>query len=178
MEWSHAAAQSSPLPPRPIRIACNLRVVVAAAPRYWPRWAVSVIHSLAAQPAFRRLDCLAAIAGGVARHRAETGLLLGWVAGTVCFAAGSYWLAAFIVNLKQISPALSLLLAGLFWCYSRVCHWPGVMLYRWLTCRLEGWELLVFPLCVVAVMALYPMLFKTHFADGQVASCRRYRPSS
>lgn len=98
----------------------------------------------------------------------RTGLLLGWVAGTVCFAAGSYWLAAFMVNLKQISPALSLLLAGLFWCYLGFAIGLACMLYRWLTCRLEGWELLVFPLCVVAVMALYPMLFKTHFADGQV----------
>ena len=34
--------------------------------------------------------------------------------------------------------------------------------------RLGGWELVAFPLSVVAVMALYPMLFKPHFADGQV----------
>ena len=95
--------------------------------------------------------------------------LLGWVAGTVCFAGGSYWLAEFMVNLKQVSPVVSLLLAGLFWCYLGVAIGLVCMLYRWLVCRLGGWELLAFPLCVVAVMALYPMLFKTHFADGQVA---------
>lgn len=95
-------------------------------------------------------------------------LLLGWFAGVLCFAGGSYWLADFIVNLKQLSPALSLLLAVLFWCYLGLVIGLGCMLYRWLVCRLGGWELLVFPLAVVAVMALYPMLFKTHFADGQV----------
>ena len=97
-----------------------------------------------------------------------TALLLGWFAGTLCFAGGSYWLAAFMVNLKQISPLMSLLLAALFWCYLGLTIGLACMLYRWLVCRLGGWELLAFPLSVVAVMALYPMLFKTHFADGQV----------
>ncbi|MFA5677371.1 MAG: apolipoprotein N-acyltransferase [Pseudomonas sp.] len=95
-------------------------------------------------------------------------LFLGWVAGTVCFAGGSYWLAAFMVNLKQISPVLSMALAGVFWCYLGLIIGIACMLYRWLIGRLGGWELLAFPLSVVAVMALYPMLFKTHFADGQV----------
>lgn len=95
-------------------------------------------------------------------------LLLGWFAGTLCFAGGSYWLAGFMVNLKQISPGLSLVLAVLFWCYLGLSIGLACMLYRWLIARLDGWELLAFPLSVVAVLALYPMLFKTHFADGQV----------
>lgn len=95
-------------------------------------------------------------------------LLLGWVAGTVCFAGGSYWLAGFMVNLKQISPSISLLLAALFWGYLGLSIGLACMLYRWLILRLDGWELMAFPLSLVAVMALYPMLFKTHFADGQV----------
>lgn len=98
-----------------------------------------------------------------------TALLLGWFAGILCFAGGSYWLAGFMVNLKQISPALSILLAALFWCYLGLTIGLACMLYRWLIIRLGGWELLAFPLCVVAVMAVYPMLFKTHFADGQVS---------
>lgn len=98
----------------------------------------------------------------------RTALLLGWFAGMLCFAGGSYWLAEFIVNLKQINPALGVLLAGLFWCYLGLTIGLACMLYRWLIQRLDGWELLAFPLSMVAVMALYPMLFKTHFADGQV----------
>src|SRR5690606_34039071 len=88
--------------------------------------------------------------------------------GTVCFAGGSYWLAGFMVNLKQISPPTSVLLAALFWGYLGLSIGLACMLYRWLLLRLGGWELLAFPLSLVAVMALYPMLFKTHFADGQV----------
>lgn len=102
----------------------------------------------------------------------ETGpgaaLLLGWVAGTLCSAGGSYWLAGFMVNLKQVSPTSSVLLAALFWGYLGLSIGLVCMLYRWLLLRLGGWELLIFPLSLVAVMAVYPMLFKTHFADGQV----------
>ena len=111
------------------------------------------------------LPLLAALRGTGPRQA----FLLGWLAGTLCFAGGSYWLAAFVVNLKQVSVLSSVLLAGLFWCYLGVAIGLICMLYRWLVYRLGGWELLIFPLCVVAVMALYPMLFKTHFADGQVA---------
>ena len=98
----------------------------------------------------------------------RTALFLGWFAGVLCFAGGSYWLATFMVNLKQISPLLGTLLAALFWCYLGLTLGLSCMLYRWLVNRLGGWELLAFPLSLVAVMALYPMLFKTHFADGQV----------
>ncbi len=96
------------------------------------------------------------------------GLLLGWVAGTLCFAGGSYWLAQFMINLKQVNPGLSLVLAALFWSYLGLTLGLTSMLYRWLVRRLGGWDLLAFPLSLVVVMAFYPMLFKTHFADGQV----------
>ncbi|WP_285260018.1 apolipoprotein N-acyltransferase [Halopseudomonas bauzanensis] len=95
-------------------------------------------------------------------------LLLGWVAGTLCSAGGSYWLAEFMVNLKQVRPLLSTLLALLFWCYLGLVIGLGCLLYRWWVRRLGGWDLLAFPVAMVSVMALYPMLFKTHFADGQV----------
>ncbi len=94
-------------------------------------------------------------------------LLLGWFAGTLCFAGGSYWLAEFLVNLKQVNSLLSMGLASLFWCYLGLVIGLGCMIYRWLAERLCGWELLVFPVVMVSVMAAYPMLFKTHFADGQ-----------
>ena len=99
---------------------------------------------------------------------AAAALWLGWLAGTLCFAGGSYWLADFMVNLKQISPLSSKLLALLFWGYLGLVVGLGCLGYRWLVNRLGGWDLLAFPATMVAVMALYPMLFKTHFADGQV----------
>ncbi|SDS78353.1 apolipoprotein N-acyltransferase [Halopseudomonas litoralis] len=101
--------------------------------------------------------------------RPLSALLLGWFAGTLCFAGGSYWLAEFMVNLKQISPLLSTVLASLFWCYLGLVIGLGCMIYRWLAARLCDWELLLFPSVMVSVMAAYPMLFKTHFADGQTS---------
>ena len=56
-------------------------------------------------------------------------LFLGWFAGTLCFAGGSYWLAEFMTNLKQITPVLSILLAGLFWCYLGLTLGLACMLY-------------------------------------------------
>lgn len=93
---------------------------------------------------------------------------LGWVSGVVCFAGGSYWLAGFIVNLKGVGEVAGVLLALLFWIYIGLSIGLGAMLYRWLRCRLGGCDLVGFPVAMVSVMTLYPMLFKTHFADGQV----------
>lgn len=93
---------------------------------------------------------------------------LGWISGVLCFAGGSYWLTDFMINLKGVSELAGLLLALLFWGYIGLSIGLGSMLYRWLCCRLGGGELLVFPVAMVSVMALYPMLFKTHLADGQV----------
>src|SRR5690606_4570161 len=64
------------------------------------------------------------------------GLLLGWVAGTLCFAGGSYWLAQFMINLQQVNPGLSLVLAALFWSYLGLNLGLTSMLYRWLVRRL------------------------------------------
>lgn len=95
-------------------------------------------------------------------------LLLGWIAGTLCFAGGSYWLADFIVNLKDVSQPIGIFLSLLFWIYLGLLIGLGGMIYRWIDCRLNGYEVLSFPVTMVCVMGLYPMLFKTHFADGQV----------
>src|SRR5690606_28774537 len=100
------------------------------------------------------------------------GLLLGWVAGTLCFAGGSYWLAQFMINLKQVNPGLSLVLAALFWSYLGLTLGLTSMLYRWLVRRLGGCELRACPLWLVVGMRSYPMVFTARLVDGKVRVLR------
>lgn len=99
--------------------------------------------------------------------RLPVALLLGWVTGTLCFAGASYWLVDFAVYLKGLTLGVSLLLGFAFWLYAGLSIGFGCLLYRWLDKRLPNLQLLSFPLSVVLVMTLYPLLFETHFAEAQ-----------
>lgn len=104
------------------------------------------------------------------RHASlRAALLCGWVAGTVCFAIASHWMLEFVRYLDDFSSLVTLGLSIGFWLYAGLSLGLGCVLFRWLTQRLGGWELLSFPLSLVTVMGLYPLLFQTHFAEAQVA---------
>lgn len=95
-------------------------------------------------------------------------LLLGWIAGTVCFAGASHWMVDFAIHLKGVSWAVAALLAVLFWSYVGMATAIGCLLYRWLSSRLPGLDVLSFPAALLAVLSIYPLLFQTHFAEAQV----------
>lgn len=102
------------------------------------------------------------------RHASLGGsLVMGWTAGTVCFAIASHWMLTFVGHLDDYSASLTILLSLGFWVYAGLALGLGCLLFRWFTLRLQGWELLSFPLSLVSVMALYPLLFQTHFAEAQ-----------
>ncbi|UAW98816.1 apolipoprotein N-acyltransferase [Halopseudomonas nanhaiensis] len=103
--------------------------------------------------------------GGTSYPRA---LLLGWVAGSVCFAGASHWMIDFAINLKAVSWPTATLLAVLFWGYVGFATALGCVAYRWLSKRLPGFDVLSFPAAVLAVLSMYPLLFQTHFAEAQV----------
>ena len=95
-------------------------------------------------------------------------LLLGWVAGSVCFAGASHWMIDFAIHLKGVSWSVAVLLAVVFWSYVGLATAFGCALYRWLDRRLPGLEVVSFPTAILAVMSVYPLLFETHFAEAQV----------
>ena len=99
--------------------------------------------------------------------RLPVAALLGWVTGVVCFAGASNWMVAFIVNLKGLSYPLSAALALIFWCYAGIAIGIACAGYRWLIRWLPGYQVVAFPVCVLSSMALYPLLFETHFAEAQ-----------
>ncbi|MEH6669404.1 apolipoprotein N-acyltransferase [Halopseudomonas sp.] len=104
------------------------------------------------------------------RHASLKGALMcGWLTGTVCFAIASHWMLDFVRYLDDFSPLAIVGLSAGFWLYAGLAIGLACVLFRWLTRQLGGWELLSFPLCLVAAMAWYPLLFQTHFAEAQAA---------
>ncbi|MEH6387554.1 apolipoprotein N-acyltransferase [Pseudomonas profundi] len=99
--------------------------------------------------------------------RLPTATMLGWVAGTVCFAGASNWMVEFAINLKALSFPLSLGLATIFWLYAGLSVGLACLVYRWLARALPGFEVLTFTFSILAIMAFYPLLFEARFAEAQ-----------
>lgn len=94
-------------------------------------------------------------------------LLLGWANGTAYFAIACYWIIEFLLNLRALSWPSALLCALLFWCYAGLSVGLAAGLYRFVSSRLPAWDLLSFPLCMAAVMGVYPLLFGAYYAEAQ-----------
>ncbi len=99
--------------------------------------------------------------------RLPAAFALGWLAGVLCFAGASHWMIDFMIHLKGLSWPVSAILAGLFWLYTGLALGFACLLYRWLALRVPTWDLLTFPLVIAVVMAIFPQLFVTDFAEGQ-----------
>ncbi len=98
--------------------------------------------------------------------RLRAALLLGWLAGTVYFAIATYWIIDFVINLRDFSWSVALLLGILFWCYAGLSIGLSCLLFRWVSRHLPRWDLLSFPVCMVALMEIYPLLFGTYYAEA------------
>lgn len=99
----------------------------------------------------------------------RTAALLGWISGITLYIGASNWMVAFAINLKGLSLPLSMLLAAVFWVYAGLVIGLASLTYRWLRQWLVGLDVITFPLCIVASIALYPLLFETHFSEAQAS---------
>lgn len=99
--------------------------------------------------------------------RLSLALLLGSVNGMVYFAIACYWIVEFLINLRDFSWPFALLLGVVFWCYAGVSVGLSCLLFRWVSQRLPAWDLLSFPICMVVVMGVYPLLFGVYYAEAQ-----------
>lgn len=95
--------------------------------------------------------------------------LLGWVAGITLYIGASNWMVAFAINLKGLSLPVSVLLAAVFWVYAGTVIGLACLAYRWLRQWLPGLDVVIFPLCIVSSIAIYPLLFETHFSEAQAS---------
>lgn len=98
--------------------------------------------------------------------RLRSALWLGWLAGTVYYAIATYWIVDFVINLRGFSWAAAFLLGIVFWCYAGLSVGLSCLLFRWVSRRLPRWDLLSFPVCMVVLMEIYPLLFGTYYAEA------------
>ena len=102
------------------------------------------------------------------RHtRLPFALLLGCANGLMYFAIACYWIVEFLMNLRELSWPVALLLAAIFWGYAGFSIGLSCLLFRWVSRRLPDWDLLSFPICMVAIIGLYPLLFGAYYAEAQ-----------
>jgi apolipoprotein N-acyltransferase len=117
---------------------------------YWTAWfgAVPLLFAL----------------GGV---RLRAALLVGWLAGSVYFAIATYWIIDFVINLRDFSGPVAVLLGIVFWGYAGLSVGLSCLLFRWVSRQLPRWDLLSFPVCMVVLMEIYPLLVGTYYAEAQ-----------
>ncbi|WP_157719026.1 apolipoprotein N-acyltransferase [Halopseudomonas salegens] len=101
------------------------------------------------------------------RANALRAFLLGWLAGSVCFAGAGYWMIDFAINLRGVSWPTSLALASLFWIYAGLALGVGCLLAQFLRRAFPAWQFVTFPLALVVSMGVFPLLFETRFAEAQ-----------
>lgn len=99
--------------------------------------------------------------------RLRTALLLGWLAGSIYYAIATYWIIDFVINLRDFSWPVAGLLGVVFWCYAGLAIGLSCLLFRWMSRHLPRWDLLSFPVCMVVLMEIYPLLFGTYYAEAQ-----------
>lgn len=97
----------------------------------------------------------------------RTAWLLGWLAGAVYFAMATYWIIDFVINLRGFSWPVAGLLGVVFWCYAGLSIGLSCLLFRWISGHLPRWDLLSFPVCMVVLMEIYPLLVGTYYAEAQ-----------
>ena len=93
--------------------------------------------------------------------------LLGWLTGAVYFAIATYWIIDFVINLRGFSLPVAVLLGVVFWCYAGLATGLSCLLFRWVSRHLPHWDLLSFPVCMVVLMEIYPLLVGTYYAEAQ-----------
>lgn len=95
--------------------------------------------------------------------------LLGLLMGLVVWLLSSYWVVEFVTLSRGWAQPWSTLAALLFWLYAAQLFALIAVLGRWLRYHAPVPLLLWFPVLVVSVVALFPMLFNARLGEWQVA---------
>lgn len=117
--------------------------------------------------AFLGWICFAPLLIAVKQGSLRTVYLIGLLAGMSGFSLGFYWVAIWAEKAMEIPPPLNFLFIVVFaFSFGQIF---GVIAlgYRWLLDRTRWDELLVFPVVLVSVFSVFPLLFKFRPGDSQ-----------
>jgi apolipoprotein N-acyltransferase len=93
--------------------------------------------------------------------------LLGAVTGLIFSINISYWMIDFLMLSKGYGIILSTVFSAIFWLYSAQLFAFITLLFNTIRQRINVHEYLLFPLIVVSVFTLYPMIFSAHLSESQ-----------
>lgn len=95
--------------------------------------------------------------------------LLGLIAGIVAYTSGMYWIVDFIQISKGFEFPKSLGLALIYWVYCGHLMAFMFLLFKWIKCKTNIHEFIIFPIVVVTFTSAYPMLFAMRLGDSQTS---------
>ncbi|MFT4764642.1 MAG: apolipoprotein N-acyltransferase [Oleispira sp.] len=93
--------------------------------------------------------------------------LLGAVTGLIFSINISYWMIDFLILSKGYGILLSTVFSAIFWLYCAQLFAFITLSFNAIRQRMNVHEYLLFPLIVVSVFTLYPMIFSAHLGESQ-----------
>ena len=92
---------------------------------------------------------------------------LGLLAGLCLQVCGTYWLAEFVMNLKDYTVVRSTATAATFWIYGAHLLALPAIAYRWLQLRTRAHEALILPVVLVVAFEFFPLPISAHLGETQ-----------
>jgi apolipoprotein N-acyltransferase len=92
---------------------------------------------------------------------------LGAVFGITFYVMAAHWIVDFILLYKGGSLAESMALALLFWIYCAQLPALMIVLFYWLSARVQLSSYVIFPVIVTVLYSSYPMLFSVQLGESQ-----------
>lgn len=93
--------------------------------------------------------------------------LFGLIAGLTFSISMSYWMIDFLMLSKGYGIILSSLFSAIFWLYCAQLFGFITLLFNAIKQRINIHEYFLFPLVVVSIFSLYPMIFNAHLGESQ-----------
>jgi apolipoprotein N-acyltransferase len=92
---------------------------------------------------------------------------LGVIAGLAFSISAGYWIINFLMLSKGYGIIVSTLLASIFWLYCAQLFGLITLLFNTIKQHINVHEYLLFPLIVISIFAVYPMIFSVHLGESQ-----------
>jgi apolipoprotein N-acyltransferase len=92
---------------------------------------------------------------------------LGVIAGLAFSISAGYWIIDFLMLSKGYGIIVSTLLASIFWLYCAQLFGLITLLFNTIKQHINVHEYLLFPLIVISIFAVYPMIFSVHLGESQ-----------
>ncbi|MFT6326253.1 MAG: apolipoprotein N-acyltransferase [Crocinitomicaceae bacterium] len=92
---------------------------------------------------------------------------LGAISGLIFSMSAGYWFINFLMLSKGYGVTISVLLSFIFWVYCAQIFALITLIFNWIKQYINLHECILFPIIVVSVYTLYPMIFTAYLGESQ-----------